>query len=276
MRIHRSFQIGIHFSLLLLAFIWVYPLIWMVFSSLKTDSEFVSGGLALFPKIPQWANYGRAWEVAHFSTYFVNSVILTCSAVIVVVIISSLMGYSLGRVTFPGRKIIMGLFVFTLFVPKGYTILPIYVLIKWLGLLDSRAGLILVESSGSHVIFILLFTAFFATIPKELEDSAEMDGCGFIKTYYKVILPLSLPIIATVAIVQFIHTWNSFFVPLIFTLGSPELKTLAVGMYNFSNDLETDYTGMAAGASIALLPIVTVFVIFQRYFIEGISGAVKG
>jgi len=269
-------KIVVHLLLFILALIWIYPLIWTVASSIKTDSEFMSGGLKLLPEIAQWHNYERAWKTAHFDTYFTNSVVLTVSVVIIVVFISSLMGYSLGRVQFPGRKLLMGLFVITIFIPKGYTIIPVYMLIKWSGMLNTMPGLILVESSGSHIIFILLFTAFFATIPKELEETAEIDGCGFVGTYYKVILPLSLPIIATVAIVQFIYTWNSFFVPLIFTLGAPELRTLAVGMYNFSDDLHTDYPGMAAGASIALIPIITVFLFFQRYFIEGISGAVKG
>ncbi|WP_135553609.1 carbohydrate ABC transporter permease [Paenibacillus cymbidii] len=276
MRINKSVGFMIHALLALIALIWIYPLIWMVFSSLKTDSEFLTGGLKLMADIPQWGNYKRAWVVGHFNVYFLNSITLSVSVVVVVVIVSSLMGYSLGRVEFPGRKILMGLFVFTLFVPKGYTILPVYLFIKWIGLLNTMAGLILVESSGAHVVFILLFAAFFGAIPKELEDSAEMDGCGFIKTYYKVILPLAMPIIATVAIVQFINAWNSFFVPLIFTLGSPSLKTLAVGMYNFSHKSGTDYSGLAAAASIALIPVLTIFVFFQRYFIEGISGAVKG
>ncbi|WP_127584720.1 carbohydrate ABC transporter permease [Paenibacillus koleovorans] len=276
MRMNKLLVLIIHVLLALVALIWIYPLIWMMFSSLKTDSEFLTGGLQLLPDIPQWANYKRAWEVAHFNVYFMNSVTLSVSVVVVVVIVSSLMGYSLGRVQFPGRKFLMGLFVFTLFVPKGYTILPVYLFIKWIGLLNTMAGLILVESSGTHIVFILLFAAYFAAIPKELEDSAEMDGCGFIKTYYKVMLPLAMPIIATVAIVQFINAWNSFFVPLIFTLGSPNLKTLSVGMYNFSNHLTTDYPGIAAAASIALIPVLTIFVFFQRYFIEGISGAVKG
>ncbi|MFD0960592.1 carbohydrate ABC transporter permease [Paenibacillus chungangensis] len=271
-----ALKLATHLLLAIIGLIWIYPFIWMLSSSLKTQSEFVSGGLKLLPEIPQWHNYERAWQVAHFDLYFMNTVIFTVSVVIIVVIVSSLMGYSLGRVDFPGRKLLMGLFVVTMFIPKGYTIIPVYLLIKWIGLLNTMPGLILVESSGSHVIFILLFSAFFAVIPKELEECAEIDGCGFVQTFFKVILPLSMPIIATVAIVQFIYSWNSFFVPLVFTLGASELKTLAVGMYNFSSDLDIDYTGMAAGASIALIPIVTVFIFFQRYFIEGISGSVKG
>lgn len=266
----------LHTLLVLFGLIWMYPLLWMLFSSLKTDSEFLNGGLQLLPEIPQWQNYSRAWVVANFETYFLNSVILSVSTVALVVIICSLMGYAVARVDFPGRKVIMTIYVATMFVPKGYTIIPVYLLIKWLGLLNTMPGVILVESSGQHVIFILLLTAYFAKVPKDLEESAEMDGCGFLRTFFRVVLPVAKPVIATIAIVQFIYAWNAFFVPLIFTLGAPELKTLAVGMYSFSNDLKVDYTGMAAGASIAIIPIVTVFIFFQRYFIEGITGSVKG
>lgn len=266
----------LHPLLLIIGVIWLYPIIWMLFSSLKTQSEFLDGGLGLLPKIPQWSNYIRAWTVAHFDTYFLNSVIISVACVALVVIICSLMGYAVARVNFPGKNLIMAVYVATIFVPKGYTIVPVYLLIKWLGLTDTRAGVVLVESSGEHIIFILLLIAYFAKIPKELEESAEIDGCGFLQTFFRIMLPLAKPVIATIAIIQFIHAWNAFFVPLIFTLGAPELKTLAVGMYGFSSQLKVDYTGMAAAASIGIIPVVMVFIFFQRYFIEGISGAVKG
>ncbi len=262
--------------LVLIGAIWVYPLVWMFFSSLKKESEFLTGGLKLLPAEPQWDNFVRAWDKANFSIYFINSVTYTVSAVIIVVILCSLFGYAMARVDFPGRKTILVVYVATMFIPKGYTIIPIYLLIKWLGLLNTRMGVILVESSAAHVIFILLLISFFATIPKELEESAEMDGGGFVRIFVRVMLPLTMPVIATIAIVQFIWTWNSFFAPLIFTINNPNLKTLAVGMYNFINDLQIDYTGLAAGATISIVPIITVFIFFQRYFIEGVSGSVKG
>lgn len=162
-----------------------------------------------------------------------------------------------------------------MFIPKGYTIIPLYELIKMLGLTNTLSGVILAESSGFHVLFILLFASFFAKIPKELEEAAEIDGCGFLRTFFKVMLPLSKPIVATTAIMQFIWSWSSFLVPLVLTINEPELRTLAVGMQTFVGTHSTDYTGMAAGATISLLPVILVFIFMQRYFIEGIAGAVK-
>jgi ABC-type glycerol-3-phosphate transport system permease component len=266
----------LHFLLISIGLVWIYPFVWMIFSSLKTNSEFINAGFTILPEVPQWENYVRAWNEANFSAYFINSVIITVSTVIIVVILCALTGYALGRVQFPGRKIMVISITATMFLPKGYTIIPIYIIIKQLGLLNTLPGVILAESSGAHVLFILLYMSYFYNLPKELEESAEIDGAGFFRTFWQVMLPLSKPIIATTAIMQFIWTWNSFFVPLIFTLNSPELRTLAVGMYSFVGEHSIDYAGMAAGATISLLPIIVVFVAFQRYFIEGVSGSVKG
>ncbi|BBI30714.1 carbohydrate ABC transporter permease [Cohnella abietis] len=276
MKTNRWLQFVVHFLLLGIGILWIFPFIWTLFSSLKSENEFFTSRVALLPEKAQWHNYARAWNVGQFSDYFGNTIVLTISVVIIVIVFCALTGYALGRVDFIGRKAFIGVIVATMFIPKGYTIIPVYLLIKSLGLLNSMPGLILVESSGAHTIFILLFTTYFSKIPKELEEAAEIDGCGFVRSFAQIMLPLSKPIIATVAIVQAIYTWNSFFTPLIFTLGKPSIRTLAVGMYNFADNLRPDYTGTAAGATIALIPILILFVLFQRYFIEGVSGSVKG
>nr|WP_239587416.1 carbohydrate ABC transporter permease [Bacillus pakistanensis] len=256
--------------------IWIYPFIWMISASLKKNFELINSGLSLIPKEAQWSNYIRAWEEANFSGYFFNTVIITVFTVLIVLIMCALTGYALARVQFPGRKLFIVLITATMFIPKGYTIIPIYMIIKNLGLLNTLGGVILAESSGAHVLFILLFMAYFSKLPKELEESAVMDGAGFLRTFWSIMLPLSKPIIATVAIMQFIWTWNSFFIPLVFTLNKPELRTLAVGMYSFVGEHSVDWVGMAAGATISLLPVIIIFIIFQRFFIEGVSGSVKG
>lgn len=272
MKVTRLFT---HVFLIILGIIWVYPFIWMIASSLKSNREFITSGASLIPDEIHWENYERAWNVANFSGFFVNSVIITLGTVIIVVLLSCLTGYALGRVDFPGRKTVMALIGVTMFIPEGYTVIPIYELIKMLGLNDSLFGVILAESSGAHVLFILLFAAFFSRIPKEIEESASIDGCGFFKTFYKIILPSAKPVIATAVIMQFIWTWSSFLIPLVLTLNKPELSNLAVGMLQFVGQHQTDWAGMAAGATISLLPAVLTFIIMQRYFIEGIAGAVK-
>jgi multiple sugar transport system permease protein len=266
----------LHLLLIPICFVWIYPFVWMLFSSLKTNVEFSSAGLKLIPQSFKWENYHRAWSVAHFSQYFKNTVIITVSSVLIVLVVSALAGYALGRVQFAGKKwILLGLAAM-MFIPKGYTIIPVFQLIKELGLLNTIPGVILAESSGAHVIFILLFMSFFKELPKELDEAAEMDGAGFLRTFCQVMLPLSKPIMTTTGIMQFIFTWNSFFIPLVFTLNKPELRTLAIGMYSFTGENSIDYTGLTAGATIALVPIIIVFVFFQRYFVEGIAGSVKG
>ena len=265
-----------HIFLVLLGIVWIYPFLWMVCGSLKTNLEFLSSGLQLLPKVFRWQNYVRAWAQAHFSTYFFNSVILTVSVVVLVVVLCALSGYALGRIDFPGRKVIIGVVTGLMFVPQGYTIVPLYELIRTLGLDNTLVGVILAQASGAHVLFILLFTAFFSTMPKELEESANIDGAGFLRTFARIMLPMAKPIIATTCIMQFIWTWNSFLVPLVFTLNNPSLRTLAVGMYAFIGQYQTDWSGMAAGATISLIPIILVFVALQRYFVDGIAGAIKG
>ena len=260
-----------HAVLLGIAVVWVYPFVWMISSSFKTNAEYFNRGLSLFPEQFRWDNYIRAWEVARFSVYFKNSLIMTVATVAIVVVICAMTGYALGRVDFFGRKIFIVAVTATMFIPKGYTIIPVYQVIKALGLLNTMPGLILAESGGAHVLFILLFTAHFSGLPKELEESAEMDGCGFVRTFWSIMLPLSKPILATTIVMQFMWAWNSFFTPLVFTLNNPDLRTLSVGMYSFIGEYASDYTGLAAAATISILPIMIVFIAMQKYFVEGIT-----
>lgn len=276
MKSAKAWMVVLHTCLILIGIAWLYPFVWMVFSSLKTNTEFIGSGLKLLPEKFQWENYARAWEVANFSIYFRNSVIVTVSTVLIVVMLCALTGYALGRVNFPGKKLFILAITATMFIPKGYTIIPVYLIIKHLGLLNTLPGVILAESSGAHVLFILMFTSYFSGLPKELEEASEIDGAGFIRTFVRVMFPLAKPIVATTAIMQFIFSWNSFFVPLIFTLSNPGLRTLAVGMFSFMGETRADFTGLTAAASLSLLPIMAIFVAFQRYFIDGVAGSVKG
>lgn len=257
------------------ALLWVYPFLWMVSAALKTNSEIFRSGTSLFPAAATFENFERAWVQANISQYFMNTVVIAFGSVLLVMATTSMMGYVLGRYRFPGRRLVIGLFVATVFLPKGYTIIPIFELISNLGLDGTLAGVILAQSGGAHVIFILLFAGYFGQLPKELEEAAIVDGAGFLRVFFQIMLPLSKPVIATVVIMQFIASWNDFLLPLVLTLARPELRTLSVGMYAFRGEYFTDWSGMAAAATIAIIPIILVFLAMQRYFIEGIAGAVK-
>lgn len=265
----------VYVLLSVVALIWIYPFIWMITASLKTQDEFFASGLSLIPKSLNFENYVRAWNNANFGVYFKNSIIVTVSVVVIVLLATFAAGYVMGRYAFVGKKLIMGIFMASITIPLVFTVIPIYELLKEMGLEQNLLGLILAEAGGGHVIFLMLFSSFYGGIPKELEEAATIDGSGFLKTYSSIMFPLAKPIMATVVIMQFIWTWNSFLLPLIVTLSRPELRTLAVGLYALRGENVVDWTGIAAGACIAVLPIILIFICLQRYFVDGVAGAVK-
>lgn len=265
----------IHICLLSIGFIWIYPFLWMVSASFKTQNDFFASGLSLIPKEIVFDNFIRAWNNANFSQYFINSIIVTVSVVFIVLISSSCAGYVLGRYVFIGKNIALGILVASITIPLVFTVIPVYEMLKTIGLNQSLLGLILAESGGGQVVFLMLFSGFFGQLPMEMEEAAKIDGCGFWKTYTKVMFPLAKPIIVTVVIMQFIWTWNSFLLPLIITLNKPSIRTLAVGMYALKGENVVDWTGISAGATISILPVIIIFISMQKYFVDGIAGAVK-
>lgn len=261
--------------LAVLAFLFVYPFLWMISASFKTQNEFFASGLNLIPESFRLDNFVRAWNNANFAVYFKNSILVTVSVVVIVLLATSLAGYVLGRYAFPGKKLVMGIFLASTTIPLVFTVIPVYELLKNIGLSQNLLGLILAESGGGHVIFLMLFASYFATIPKEMEEAAIIDGAGFFQTYGKVMFPLAKPIMVTVVIMQFIWTWNSFLLPLIVTLNNPKIRTLSVGLYALRGENVVDWTGIAAGASIAIVPVIIIFIALQKFFVNGIAGAVK-
>jgi raffinose/stachyose/melibiose transport system permease protein len=261
--------------LLAVALLWLYPFAWMVSASLKKPLEIFSDGLGLFPKELQWDNYTRAWSDAGFGKYMFNTIFLTLGTTCLALFQCTLAGYVLGRYKFIGKKVVLGVLVATLFVPTGYTIIPLVKLAEALGLLNTIWGMIAVMGGAGHTTAILLIMGYFSRMPKELEEAAILDGAGFVTIFSRVMLPLARPIIATITLLTFLNSWNNFFIPLVFTFSQPDLRTLSVGMLAFVGTHETDWSGMAAGATISLLPVMLLFLFMQRYYVEGLAGAVK-
>lgn len=264
-----------HLFLVPFCLLWVYPFIWMFSAAFKSQREMLLGGLHLIPEEPTLENFSRAWTTAKFGEYTVNTIIFTVLVVGIVLAVASLAGYALSRPGLPWKKTIIGILVAAMFIPHGYTIIPVFLLVNHLGLGNSLLGAALAQAGPVHVVPVLLFMGFFGGIPTELEDAAKVDGVGFLRTFWSIMLPLSKPVIGTVALQNFIGAWSAFFVPLVFTLGNTDLRTLGVGMYNFFGQESTDYAGLAAGATISVLPTILVFLLLQKTFIEGIAGAVK-
>ncbi|SEE29044.1 carbohydrate ABC transporter permease [Ruania alba] len=261
--------------LAVVALAWVYPLLWIVSASVKDAMGIFSSGLSLWPETWHWDNYSRAWDEAGFARYMLNSIIVTVGTVAIVVVRCAAAGYVIARYRFVGRRLLVGVLAATMFIPTGLFIVPVVELSDLLGLLNSHLGLILALAGGGHVAAVLLYAGFYAQVPKELEEAALMDGAGFLRTFFRIMLPLSGPITATVVVLTFLATWNNFFLPLVFTFSVPQNRTLAVGMLAFEGTNSTDWSGLAAAASLSLLPILLLFIVLQRHFVEGIAGAVK-
>lgn len=271
----RVVTVMTHVALLVSGLAWLYPLFWALGSSLKSDDDFFTDGLNPMPSHFLWANYLTAWKEASFSRYFMNTILITAGTVVITLVVTACAGYVLARTRFPGRGFCLGLVSATLFLPHGYTIIPVFDLMQRLHLLNTLWSVIIVQASGGVVFGTFLFMGYFMAVDKELEDAAQVDGANFHQTFLRIMLPLSGPMLATVGLFTAITAWNSFFVPLVFTLGRPELRTLAIGMYAFIGENSTEWTLLCAGTVITLAPIILLFVLLQRFFVNGLAGAVK-
>ena len=265
-----------HAILLGIGFLYIYPFIWMIGSSLKTRGEIFTLQLQAFPAQAQWNNYAEAWDTAKIGLYLQNSMFVSVVSTVLVVTFTAMAGYVLSRYEFPGRRIILGLIAALFFFHGGYAILPLYDLVNKLGLIGSYSSLILVEVSGGLVYYTILFSGFFVGLPKELEESAALDGASFPVIFWHIALPQARPMIATVSLFFFVSVWNSYFYPLIFTAPFENIRTLAVGLQRFYGERSTEWPLVCAGAVISIAPVMILFVFLQRYFVNTISGAVKG
>lgn len=258
-----------------IGFAWLYPMLWMVSASLK-DNITVFTDMSLLPSAPEFENYARAWWTANMGRYFWNTVLVTVATVAITLFTTSTIGYVLGTYSFPGKRVVIGAIIAVVFLPEGYTIIPLFEVISALGLSTSLAGLILAESGGAQIMIILLFAGYFRQMPRDLLEAALLDGAGFLRSFWSIMLPLAKPVIATAVIMTIMRVWNSFLIPLVLTLARPDQRTLAVGVYAFQGENSTDWTGMAAASTMSILPIVIAFLLLQRHFVEGIAGAVRG
>jgi raffinose/stachyose/melibiose transport system permease protein len=266
----------LHLALLVGGLVWLFPLLWTLGSSLKSDDGFFAKGLNPLPDGVHAANYGNAWQEASFGSYFFNTIVVAGGTVVLTLLTTSMAGYVLARTSFPGRKFCIGLISVTLFLPHGYTIIPIFDIVREIHLLNTLWAVIIVQAASGLVFATFLFMGYFSTMDRGLEDAARVDGASFHQTFWRVMFPLSGPMLATVGLFTFISAWNAFFVPLVFTLAKPNLRTLPVGMYAFLGENSTQWTFVCAGSVITLVPIVVIFLLLQRYFVNGLAGAIKG
>lgn len=258
----------------------LFPVIYVILGSFKTNMEFLTAAGKLFPQSWNLTNYVNAWETANFARYSLNSVIVTLCAIAGAVMLTSMAGYVFARGNFPGRKLIMGMFLGAMFLATGaITIYPIFSIAKGLHLNTSLWGLIVIYIFTIDVSQVYLVMGYIKGLPKELDEAARIDGCGFFQTFMKVILPLCKPILATVALLTFKTVWNDYLKPMVFTLSNENMKTLTVGVVSLksSGGGAGAYDIMLAGTAISLIPIILFYCFTSRFFVSGITaGAVKG
>jgi multiple sugar transport system permease protein len=262
--------------LALLALLFLTPLLWMASTSLKSTAEVSQADLTFLPQDPTTEGYSTilAAPQTPVAQWFLNSMIAATAQTLLVLVVATMAAYALARLSFPGKRIITGLVLATLFVPPISLLIPNYVIVSNFGWLDSLAAVIVPGAAGAFGVFFL--RQFFMSLPLELEEAAMLDGAGRFKTFLTVIVPLSRPALATLALLTFLANWNDFLWPL-YVLFSPERLTIQPGLSTLQSAYTTDYATIMAGGAIASIPVLILFLISQRFVIEGIArGGLKG
>jgi multiple sugar transport system permease protein len=257
-----------HLVLLPVALVMVLPLVWMVITSLQTLNETRHYPPTLVPSSVELGNYSDVLRRAPFARWFGNTLIVTVASVAGNLLFCSLAGYAFARIKFFGRDVVFILVLATLMVPFQVIIIPSFLIIRHLGLIDTLGSLILPNLAGAFGIFLL--RQFFRTLPIELEEAARIDGASRLGVLFKIVLPLSGPALATLAVITFMWTWNDFLWPLI-TIYSADNMTLQLGLSTFQGAHQTSANLLMAANVMSVLPVLVLFFVAQRYFIRGIA-----
>ena len=257
------------------AILFLVPFLWMISSSLKPNYQIFEVPPRWIPNPPQWENYREALTTLPFDRYMVNTAIITALTIVGHVVSCTLIAYAFARLRAPGRDVLFLVVLATMMLPYPVTMVPLYVLFKQLGWINTFLPLTVPAFFGS-AFYIFLLRQFFLTIPPDFEDAAIIDGANTLQILWRVILPLSMPAVATVAIFTFQAAWNDFLAPLIY-LQKPELYTVTLGLQFFRSTYTTNWAYLMAASLVTSLPVIVVFFLAQRYFIEGITlSGVKG
>lgn len=256
----------------------LYPVLYTLLGSLKTNAE-LTLGKALFPKVPQWNNYIKAFRDANFLRYSLNSVIVSVSTMFIAAVTTSLSGYVLARYEFAGKKLMISTYSAMMFITIGsVSLYPIMQMLSRIHMDKSLLSLILVLTGG-QVTNVLLVMGFVKRIPVDLDEAAKIDGCNVFRVYWQIILPLTKPILGVVALFTFRNTWNDYITSLVLTMSNKNLTTLTVAVVQLKYSVwaAAEWHIMLAGASLAIIPVLTVYVFTNKHLISGLmAGAVKG
>lgn len=252
------------------------PLFWMLRSSLMTNVEIFMVPIRWLPEVFQWENYRDVFETLPFLKYYANSLTLVVFVVSGAVLTSSLCAYGLSRINWAGKKIVFTCIMGSMMLPVAVTIIPTFLMFRRIGLTNSLIPLIIPAWLGGGAFYIFLLRQFFLSIPKDLDEAARIDGATHLQIYSKIILPLTKPALVVVGMFAFMNTWNDFLGPLIY-LNSDDKYTVALGLQLFVGSYRAEWQLMMAAACLVVIPAILVFMIGQKYLIEGITmTGVKG
>ncbi len=265
----------LHIFLMTVAMACLFPLFWMLRSALMTN-ETVFVDKSFIPQTLHFENFIHAWEQGNFGTYFLNSIIYTTSVVFCIVIIASLAAYAFSRLKFPGKNLFFYMFVLALMIPLPGSFVPLVVLMNKLGLANTKLGYILCMVNVGLSMSILLLKTFFDKMSPDLEDAARIDGCGKMRIWWHIALPLARPAIAVIVIFNSLNVWNEYILAQLL-LNDKDLMPLQRGIMVFQGAHSVDYPVLMAGLTISVIPIIIVYLAMQKHIIKGLSsGAVVG
>lgn len=260
--------------LIALAIIMVLPFIWMASASLKLDKDVFRFPIEWIPKDPRWSNYETIWTRIPFLTFFLNTLKLTVIITFLQVATSSFAAYAFAKLDFKGRDFLFLAYLGSLAIPWQVYMIPQFILMREIGLVDNHLALIFLQAFTAFGVFLL--RQFFISVPNEILDAARIDGLSEYGIYFRIMLPLSKPALATLTIFSAVFVWNDFMGPLIY-LHSQSLKTIQLGLRMFIQQYSTDYALIMAASLVSLIPVGVLFLTFQRFFVEGIgTTGIKG
>jgi multiple sugar transport system permease protein len=272
----RGLYLTLHLVFIALSILYLLPFAWMLSTSLKLDGREMTVPPQWIPNPVVWENYYRALTALPMLWFLRNTLIITITATAFGLLTASLAGYAFARLRFPGRDLLFSLCLATLMLPSIVTLIPEFLLFRQLGWINTFLPMIVPWSLGGHALGIFLFRQYSMTIPRDYDEAARVDGAGAFRIWWSVILPLSRPVLATIAILAFIHHWNDFLRPLVF-LQDQDMRTLAIGLRMFRSEYLVQWNLLMAASALMLLPILVLFFAAQRYFVRGIvMSGVKG
>lgn len=263
-------------ALILLSLLWLLPIISVLLTAIRSQGDLFKAGIFGMPKTLRWDNFVKAWVAGDFSIYFKNSLLVIAMKVPLGILVSALAAYPLAKISFRMSQPIFLFFLIGLAVPIQVALLPLVIMMRDLGLSNSLFALIPPYVAFGIPLQVLVLRGFFRQVPTELVEAARVDGASELSIFFRIMVPLSVPALAALAIIDTLATWNEFLLALVL-ISDKSSRTVPIGLLQFQGEHSSDYTVLMAGVAISIVPVLIIFLFLQRYFVTGLTaGAVKG